>query len=170
MALVTETVTINSKQFKHIYSNGGYYVLGPDGKQYIDVYEPSGSTKTFTETTIVAPQTVTQRYFENRLLTKCDLDLSNSTRPHIIETYSSGTEWYRVFSDKFCEQASLIEAKETSVTLKKSYKDTNYGILMIGSNYGNSDQALGVTSKTANTFTVKDSSYIRYYLAQGFIA
>lgn len=64
----------------------------------------------------------------------------------------------------------MIAAQATSVTLKKSYKDTNYGILMTGSNYGGSDQTLGITNKTTNTFTVSSSSYIRYYLAQGFIA
>lgn len=41
---------------------------------------------------------------------------------------------------------------------------------MTGFNYGGSDQVLGITSKTTDTFTVTSSSYIRYYLAQGFIA
>ena len=36
--------------------------------------------------------------------TKADKDLSNCTRPYLIETWRNGSSWYRVWSDGFIEQ------------------------------------------------------------------
>ena len=56
MTLITETVTINSKNYKHIYSDAGYYVKRNDNKLFMDVLEPTSSTYTYTETTQLATQ------------------------------------------------------------------------------------------------------------------
>ncbi len=36
--------------------------------------------------------------------TKADKDLSNCTRPYLIETWHNGSSWYRIWSDGFIEQ------------------------------------------------------------------
>jgi hypothetical protein len=58
---------------------------------------------------------------------KADVDLSNCTKPHIVETYKNGTEWYRVWSDGWCEQGG-VASMTTYTTFLKPYKDNNYGL------------------------------------------
>lgn len=65
---------------------------------------------------------------------KVDLDGSNATFPHIVETYDDGNgNGYRVWSDKWCEQYgrtySNAEVSNT-INLLKPYKDTNYTVLI----------------------------------------
>lgn len=53
MAIVTETVTMGSKQFVHTYSDSGHMIHGgsPEG-DYEEAYDPVGSGRTYTETDI----------------------------------------------------------------------------------------------------------------------
>ena len=47
----------------------------------------------------------------------------------MTSTYSSGTSWYRIWSDGWIEQGGRItSAGITSITLLKPHKDTNYCI------------------------------------------
>lgn len=50
----------------------------------------------------------------------------------IIDTYSSGTNWYRLWSDGWIEQgrltASISEGGSTEVTFLKEMKNTNYSV------------------------------------------
>lgn len=67
---------------------------------------------------------------------KADVDLSNCTKPHIVETYVNGTSWYRIYSDGWCEQGgTLTPTNNFSYVLNflVSFKDTNY---YIGKSYG----------------------------------
>ena len=62
---------------------------------------------------------------------KVDLDGSNATFPHIIETYDDGNgNGYRVWSDKWCEQYGYVTGTssygKTTVNLLKEFKDTYY--------------------------------------------
>lgn len=65
---------------------------------------------------------------------KADVDLSNCTKPHIVETYQNGTSWYRVWSDGWCEQGGILDncssSNYYSVSLIKAYSNTNYEILL----------------------------------------
>lgn len=65
------------------------------------------------------------------LANKTDLDLSNCTRPYVIETYVNGTSGYRVYSDGWCMQwgkSNGISGRET-ITLTKAYNSTNFTVL-----------------------------------------
>jgi hypothetical protein len=46
----------------------------------------------------------------------------------VIETYSNGTSWYRVWSDGWCEQGGrqYVSNAQVAVTFLKPFKDTNY--------------------------------------------
>lgn len=63
---------------------------------------------------------------------KADLDLSNvpTSRAILEESYVNGTSWYRVYSDGWCEQGGQVSINtNTTITLLKPYKDTNYNLL-----------------------------------------
>ena len=49
---------------------------------------------------------------------------------HIIQTWSSGTSWYRVWSDGWIEQGGKLTPASggQDVTLHKNYTTTNYGV------------------------------------------
>lgn len=72
---------------------------------------------------------------------KADVDLSNCTKPHIVETYVNGTSWYRVYSDGWCEQGGYIVGAvntATTVNLLKSMPNTEYVLVIGGTNNTNS--------------------------------
>lgn len=62
---------------------------------------------------------------------KADIDLSNSSVPHVVETYDSGTDWYRLWSDGWCEQGgvyTVTSASPHTILLLKTMSNTNYNI------------------------------------------
>lgn len=60
---------------------------------------------------------------------KADVDLTNCTKPHIVETYVNGTSWYRVYSDGWCEQG-LTKSGDNQEwkSFLKPFADTNYNV------------------------------------------
>ena len=86
---------------------------------------------------------------------KADKDLTNCTRPYIVETYRNGSEWYRVCSDGWCEQGGLIsKSSQSSIDLLKNYPDTNYFIQCTGHDSAYNYVYISVYSKTTSGFTV----------------
>ena len=57
------------------------------------------------------------------LNTKANIDLSNCTKPYIVETYVNGTSWYRVYSDGWCEQGGQTTTASQTVTFLKSFNN-----------------------------------------------
>ena len=58
---------------------------------------------------------------------KADVDLTNCTKPHIVETYENGTSWYRIYSDGWCEQGGTETfTNYKDISLLKSYASTSY--------------------------------------------
>ena len=105
---------------------------------------------------------------------KADVDLSNCTKPHIVETYVNGTEWYRVYSDGWCEQGGYVTptATTTTINLYKAYDNTNYTILSGASYVSNSNlysPTMGV-SKTTSSFSIytNSTSYRYWWEAKGY--
>ena len=98
---------------------------------------------------------------------KADVDLSNCTKPHIVETYVNGASWYRVYSDGWCEQggvytSSLGNNVKITVNLLKQYINTNYNICITLNR--SSDGAAGVPviygNPTTTTFVyMNDGDY-----------
>ena len=164
MTLITETVTIDSKNYKHIYSDAGYYVKRNDNKLFMDVLEPTSSTYTYTETTQLATQQLLSRMMA-RMSTLETKHNNLEGLPHVVETYSNGTDWYRVYSDKWCEQggrSSIIADYGTgTITLHKAYKDINYNITTEADINATGDDASWMGSyyiqypnKTTNSFKI----------------
>lgn len=86
----------------------------------------------------------------------------------VVETYINGTEWYRVWSDGWCEQGGLTTAGSSStktITLLQSYRDSYYTVLF-GNMYTTTATAssqVKSTTKTASSFDIIDSTTTTYY-------
>lgn len=72
---------------------------------------------------------------------KVDLDGTNATFPHIVETYVNGTSGYNLYSNGYCEQWGFSEAgtQPRAITFTQTYKDTNYIVT-----FGDSNEGYGV--------------------------
>jgi hypothetical protein len=75
--------------------------------------------------------------------------------PQIIKTYSSGTKWYRVWSDGWCEQGGETN-KAANISLLKNYINTNY-IITTGLNGTGSSGEIPAFNKTTSGFTISHS-------------
>ena len=87
------------------------------------------------------------------------LDGSNAEFPYITETYVNGTSWYRVYSDGWCEQGGEVNVPYTNTTvtvsLLKSYTNTNYNILLsMGGQLYNGVGNCNWQNKTVSNFVV----------------
>lgn len=95
-----------------------------------------------------------------------------SAGAHVItQTYINGTSWYRVYSDGWCEQGGL--SSTLSITLVKSYKDTNYTVVVNskGPRGGNSDYQVQPYINSVNNVIVSGqwSGNGIYWYACGYI-
>lgn len=117
--------------------------------------------------------------FQTALTGKADVDLTNCTKPHIVETYSNGTSWYRVYSDGWCEQGGVLAKTRTdtvvTVTFLKPFIDANYCIFknLGSSNDGNpKDPQMSFYDLTATTAkTIQSYVYVNTrWKAEGYIS
>ena len=71
----------------------------------------------------------------------------------IIDRYSNGTSWYRVWSDKWCEQGgqAQINSEGQTVTLLKNFANTNY---YVGANGLQTQRFVSCYTKTTSNFKV----------------
>lgn len=147
------TTTMNLSRANPIYGNSS--TVQPQSIKVLYYIVIATSTKTSIEVDIDEIAT--------DLNGKADVDLSNCTKPHIVETWHSGTSWYRIYSDGWCEQGDKFDAANIATTytyninLFKPYKDTNYSILTCG--YSNhADQfknGVAPYSFTKNSFVIQ---------------
>jgi hypothetical protein len=65
------------------------------------------------------------------LETKADVDLTNSSIVHIVETYVNDASGYRIYSDGYCEQWGYFEIAANAsgtITIPKTYANTKYNL------------------------------------------
>ena len=110
---------------------------------------------------------------------KADTDLSNASPASsfatllnnagirtVVETYSSGTEWYRVWSDGWCEQGGRFQSADgvdTTVNFLKPFIDTNYTPI-VGQQYGSDGQA---QFRTFNIYSLLPGSMVIHNTTNG---
>ena len=77
--------------------------------------------------------------------------------PTIKQFYSSGTSWYRIWSDNWCEQGGISATwKDTSytITLLKNFSNTNYNVQFTPQGTNARGYAITVSAKTVSNFTI----------------
>lgn len=99
---------------------------------------------------------------------------ANENISYVVKSYSNGTDWYRVYSDGWCEQGGWTVTGESvygvTVTLLKPFKDTNYSVFTTGRYTNSSDKGWNYahTLTTTNFKAVQTSSGV-YWEAKGYI-
>ena len=83
----------------------------------------------------------------------------------VVDAWSSGTNWYRVYSDGWIEQGGFVSANgnSTNVTFLKAFSNTNYSLVCgyVSSSSGSSVQHREIaiaTSRSATGFACQTSS------------
>jgi len=98
----------------------------------------------------------------------------------LIKSYSSGTDWYRIYQDGWCEQGGYIPASsatqlDVQVSFLKQFADTNYSFIQqknLTSNGTVSGYFLATNNKTTSSIYIwNNQSYIlgTYWQACGYI-
>lgn len=125
-------------------------------------------------------------YSNHRLEVTCNPDGSGGTyidgklvKAFVTETYVSGTSWYRVYSDGWCEQGGVsATGTSASVTFLKPFKNTNYSVTVSdtylttsNSDTGGYTTSPGLSNYTTTGFRISQTSG-RYtqWEAKGYIA
>lgn len=83
--------------------------------------------------------------------------------PYIVETYSNGTSWYRVWSDGWCEQGGRFYNNANvanTINFLKEFKDTNFSVFI---NHG-------VSGSYANTVSGRHADEPYNFTTTGFKA
>ena len=101
----------------------------------------------------------------------------NDCKAYIVETYINGTSWYRIWSDKWCEQGGYLGSGSSVVTFLKPFKDTNYSAMISGADtnynivYITTDRtttSMTAVAKQANGSTFTNSN--KFWEVKGYIA
>lgn len=170
---------------------------GDYGDKYIN-FDASRSSSIYGNSATVQPQTIKVLYYiviatsaktaieadidqiASDLNGKADADLTNCTKPHIVETYVNGTSWYRVYSDGWCEQGGEVSnlnigAATSTVIFLKAFADTNYTLTFgtFGAGYGAAEANFRCTAynSTSCTFYNNSGSVTTYkWQACGYIS
>lgn len=120
------------------------------------------------------------------LALKADVDLTNATPTSafgtalntagirtVVETYVNGTSWYRVYSDKWCEQGGQVNVTTTpaEVQLLKQMADTNYSVF-VSSVETNAGYGASAGNLTVSSFKIcansNDSRKLTAWLVVGY--
>lgn len=96
--------------------------------------------------------------------------------PHIVETWSNGTAWYRLYSDGWCEQGNFFTnvTGTQTITLAKPFLDTNYSLSLTESYTATlgDRRAINNANKTTSSFQIIVGSVSTvgiYWEAKGYI-
>ncbi len=93
----------------------------------------------------------------------------------VVATYRSGSSWYRIYADGWCEQGGVTTAPNVNafqVTLHKKMADTNYTLLVTQSvdNSTSGDWFATYLNKTVSNFQVRVRPYDFTWYVAGHLA
>lgn len=90
----------------------------------------------------------------------------------VIQKYQSGTSWYRIYSDGWCEQGGLVSG--TSVVFLKTFNslpNVSVGITTLsGTSSFNYNTAKGYFGNTLTASGFQCSNFGQYWVARGYLA
>ena len=168
-SIYAPAVTRNSSSYATIYTDSGSSQQGKYWRAcgYVDI--SSYSTREKYEYIVVATSVKTDIEVDIDQITvdlanKANKDLSNCTKPYVVETYNNGHDWYRIYSDGWVEQGSWVLLtgstipNNTTINLLVAMDADNY-TCVVSSNVGSSgwQYANGATveGKTSTTFNTR---------------
>lgn len=110
----------------------------------------------------------------NNLTTNAPMGLNSVGARTVTETYVNGSNWYRIYSDGWCEQGGSFGAFYGTVNLLKQYKDTNYSAFCTTIRNGQPYSAEGCASvsviSSSQLFVSSGASaYGGYWEAKGYL-
>ena len=95
----------------------------------------------------------------------------------VIDTYVSGTSWYRIYSDGWCEMGGIFTTSSTvnsfdTVYFLKTFNDTNYFIVGSYISSSASEYAFSITDKTDASAKISHNNASRnmQWFACGYLA
>ena len=91
----------------------------------------------------------------------------------VVESYSNGTSWYRVWSDGWCEQGGVTPTGSNgydTITLLKPYRDTNYSVIMTGRTDTGSTQVGEWSQDTTYPYSTTQFKYYRIAWTSNWVA
>lgn len=134
-----------------IYGNSS--TVQPPGILYL-LYYKVGNTVTNDSQIDIGNVLSDLNIIENQ---KADKDLSNCTKPYIVEEIIDGYNWIRKWSNGTLEQGGYSSQSNVTITLNISYKDPNY-LVFTGKrnldNAGTNSRILAVYNITSTNFYV----------------
>lgn len=85
-------------------------------------------------------------------------DVNAASRGYVVESYHNGTDWYRIYSDGWCEQGGFAapvsaDGHACTVTFLKPFLDTSYGFFKTNQTTSNATNVLFVESYSSKTNT-----------------
>ena len=101
--------------------------------------------------------------------------LDNADIRTVVETYHSGTEWYRIWSDGWCEQGGFIQSVTQNsltsavITFLKPFVDSNYYISLIEIKNNSSDNSSATNCNAIYTRTNTSATIATYSWTNGRI-
>lgn len=108
------------------------------------------------------------------------VDLANGVNQadvdYVVESYKSGTSWYRVYKSGWCEQGGYLNVDGvTSVSFLQPYIDANITILIgIRTTYGAplyaNTTGVQTFSSTGFTINIMDGNQNKFWEAKGYIS
>lgn len=114
------------------------------------------------------------------LQSQISANASNIVKPvrYVVETWSSGTEWYTKYNDGWIEQGGSVTPSsataDVSVTLNIAFSNTNYLALAMHSTTATTNAATNVLvkGKTVTGFTVRtlDGNGTTYSVSRNWVA
>lgn len=161
------------------------------------IIDASRSSSIYGRSNTVQPQAIKVLYYiviANSVKTNIEVDIDEvmtdlngkvstsdlATCHVVIETYNNGTDWYRIWSDGWCEQggelSTVNQDSTTNVNLLQPYINTNYSVLITATGGKRSSTQYmngnAVASKNMNSFVMQtnDYAYGRIWRACGYIS
>ena len=187
--------------FNFSYTEGAFYSKGENGAnnsiissgnssnaQALGGFDASRSSSIYKDNAHVQQEAIQYPYYIQVNLTEYNhmidvgqiQDMLNriiTMEKHcIIDSWSEGTEWYRVYADGWCEQGGYFDVSEVAtatISLFKGYRDTSYSIsltnLYASSGAKNAVHVMSVTTDSFVYWSENTNGNI-YWETKGYIS
>ena len=106
-------------------------------------------------------------------------DMNATSRGYLVDSYHNGTEWYRIYSDGWCEQGGVISAAQNGTTINflKPFINANYVVVSsqmyrgyTDDPYNGNNEIGGIEPSRCVFYSGVKGNNTQRWIAQGYIA